>query len=178
MAKLLIKITNVPGDSDPHRIVGGISGREYMFLFDRDLQSYVYEPKDEFEISDIFDLIAFPAHPWRYAPVLAAGNSASPMSVVQVPPIVTPDKYAEHSLPELLALCADCGFVPQFGDHGDAVRAQLNSYFVGRAVAEKALRSASEVASTPAPQPANEPEQSAKQEPADIAAQPPGVEDV
>lgn len=146
---LLIKITNQPGDQFPHRVVGGVSGKEYMFLFDQQLGAYVYAPKDEFEVNDIFDLVAIPFHPFRYAPVVTPEAPKLRERAWTPPPIITPDKYAEHSLDELLALCADIGLVPKRAEDAEAVRMQLHAYFLGRAARAEAERGSAVAVVTP-----------------------------
>lgn len=165
MSKLLLKITNQPGDMIVHRIVAGLSGKEYLFLFDQERQAYVYEPRDDFEIEDIFGLVALPNFPWRFAPIIADGDGIKPRASTP-PPWITPDKYAEHTLDDLLGLCRDVGLAPKEAHDAAAVRAQLDAYFVGRAVGEKLASGAgSTVAVTteepPAPAPLPPPPETA-----------------
>lgn len=136
-----IKITNEPVDNYPHRLVGGASGKEYLFLADPDLKAYAYTPQSAEEAEDIFGAIAIPFHPFRYMPVdiVGVGKAALPGTI---PPWIAPDKYKEHTDAELVALARDCGFVPRWPEHPERVRAQLDAYFMGRAIGEKLVKDA------------------------------------
>ncbi|MDP1581212.1 MAG: hypothetical protein Q8M02_13135 [Candidatus Didemnitutus sp.] len=133
--------------------MSGVSGREYMFLFNPDLGAYAYEPADEFEINDIFELVAFPMHPFRYGPVVIEGERGNPSMIARIAPWLTPDKYAENSIEELAALCADCGFCPKSSKDAGALRMQLDAYFIGRAIGEKQAKEPA-AADVPQPEPA------------------------
>ena len=142
MAKLIIRITNQPLDNIDFRKVEGLSGREYIFKGNKEYQSFIYEPKElPFEVGDIFNLMTVPNFPWRFEPVLAAGDQGEQnVMPAQIVPWVTPDKYADHLPAELITLAVDCGFSPKQKHDPEAVRAQLDAYFVGRAVGEKTAR--------------------------------------
>ncbi len=142
MTKILIKITNEVVDGIKHRLVCGLSGKEYVFMADAGEQAYIYEPKElPFEVRDIFGVVAQPFFPWRFEPVLVEGEAGDQrVAPFRVTPYVTPDKYENHTLAELLALAEDCGFHARMRHDAEAVRAQLESYFMGRAVGEKAAR--------------------------------------
>lgn len=139
--KIIIKINNEAETTFPHRIVGGL--KDYVFLFNKQVNAYCYAPQDLIEQDDIFNLVSTPNFPWRFSPVLVDSDEpekpGAPLPKFSIPPYITADRYADHTLDELLALAADVGLRVQGAHAPDLVRLQLDAYMVGRAVAEKAL---------------------------------------
>ena len=160
MPKLLIKI--IAGTEElTHVHMDGLNGTPYLFLWNKEVRAYTYEPKDQAEIEDIFGAMSLKTFPWQFAPIMVEGD-AKPDGPGKIPPFIGRDKYAKHSLEELVSLCNDCGFIPQRADDIDADRAQLDAYMIGRAWAAKHPSRPAKATTKPAavstPEPAEMPE--------------------
>jgi hypothetical protein len=79
---MLLKIINVPPSSSYLRID---SGRGYDFLWEAKHQGFIYAPKTQAEIEEIYQALASYGNPWVVVPVLdgvtSAPASAAPASV-------------------------------------------------------------------------------------------------
>jgi hypothetical protein len=78
---MLLKINNVAPSSSYLRID---SGRGYDFLWDNKHQGFIYAPKSQVEIDEIYQAIASYGSPWVIVPVLEA--AAAPVAAVALPP--------------------------------------------------------------------------------------------
>lgn len=72
---MLLKIINVAPASSYLRID---SGRGYDFLWDNKHQGYIYAPKSQVEIEEIYQAIAAYGSPWVIVPVLEASTAPEP----------------------------------------------------------------------------------------------------
>jgi hypothetical protein len=78
---MLLKINNVAPSSSYLRID---SGRGYDFLWDNKHQGFIYAPKSQVEIDEIYQAIASYGSPWVIVPVLDAESAPAP--AVALPP--------------------------------------------------------------------------------------------
>jgi hypothetical protein len=133
MSRILIKVANESSSELGCLDVYGASGICYKFLWDQLTNGFTYLPKTNDEITDIFEMLAVPRFPYRFLPILVDGDVKAATPIFSPPPIVAKELYSKHDADELMALCADCGFVPDDAGNRRSVLAQLNSYFLGRA---------------------------------------------
>jgi hypothetical protein len=132
MSRILLKVTNESSKDLGHLDVYGESGLCYKFCWDNLLQAFVYLPKGNNEIADIFAMMNVPRFPYQMLPILIEGDVKSGTPAYVPPPLVKKALYAGYGLEDLLALCADCGFAPDNSKDRRAVLAQLDAYYLGR----------------------------------------------
>lgn len=130
--KMIIVLLGEDSPSLGHLDLDGISGKPYKFIYDKTRLSYVYIPKDQEEVNDIFQAGAVPRFPWKFVPEMAE------MAVQKyyIPPFVSREKYARLDLEGLTMLATDCG-IPILRPEPDLILAQLDAYMLGRGLVEK-----------------------------------------
>lgn len=127
--KILIKVLN---ESQLHSSLNleGISGKPYVFQWNKLLDSYAYEPKDQEEINDIFATQGVIC-PWHLSPVIVEGEMSKD-SKITIPPFIDRKLYENHTPAELIALASDVGLRLQGKDPASHL-VQIDAYMTGRA---------------------------------------------
>lgn len=128
--KILVTILN---ESQLHTALhlDGMSGRPYAFLWNKSLDRYAYEPKNQEEINDIFATQGVIC-PWHLSPVLIDGEMGK-ATAAKIPPFIERRLYENHTDAELLALAADIGLELQGAVGRENALRQLDAYMSGRA---------------------------------------------